>query len=182
MSLLVQYEEDLESKREEVYCQLKKLVKNLPMYLSATTKRALRIHFDNFDFGYQWTEDGEELIQKARMEQMATAERWKRYEEFELFEDEPWIDDQTKKLWGFAEYWENKFDQETINACRLKKDLAFEYGSILVLEKASGKTYHRNGIKRDKTEFWNRPQPTRRRQIKLHKKMQRRQNDNQPQE
>ncbi len=177
MSFLVDYEEDLDLLRGEVYSQLEKLVKDPPKYLSAATKKAFQKHCANFHFGYEWIEDGEDLILKARKEQWAEAERRNRYEEFERFAISPWIDNNTKELWDLAEGLEENLDKvDQKSASKQMYDSSSLAG-----------TSHRAGLKRDKTKLWNRPQPTRRKQTKRLAKQkmlqhQQRQPDNQLQE
>jgi hypothetical protein len=175
ISLLVEYDDGMDYRRDEVRKQLEKLIEKPPKYLSVDTKKAIRTHFFRFNFTYHWTEDGEELIRKAQTEQWIEAERKNRREEFEQFEIEPWIDDHTKKLWDLAEDWEKWLDKIYLASTYKWRRDANWIGD-------RGATHHRAGLKRDKTEFWNRPQPTKHRQIKHLAKQKMRQNDNQPQE
>ena len=104
MSLIIEFEEELETMRDEVYGQLEKLLRNPLKFLSTAIKTALRNHLDDFNFGYEWVDDAQELIFQAKAEHFREADLAQDY----LQLDESWIDDSTNKFWELVEYWEKK--------------------------------------------------------------------------
>ncbi len=151
LSLFIDLEEELEYRRDDVYKQLGILLKKRTQYLNAPTKRAIQNHFANFNFGYNWVEDGEELLQKAKTERMIKAES-KPMPYFYTDDNQD-----TNEVNYLAEFWEERL--------AIKRVINRDEDGL------SRSTFHRAGLKRDKFALWvSREKPTRHKRIKLAKR------------